>query len=164
MGKKKARQLATKLRFGSANNKKGFKSVAKGNSVVSNSVVKNNINIPMFVKQAIDIYINKLSYDDVAKKYNRTKQQVMWLNSKSIKMQLNELWWLGHERNGSRLKVNQSAPLYMQMAADILVNNMTLADVAKKYHKSKKTVNLLLNQLKQKIPYMWNLMNNNSLI
>ena len=113
--------------------------------------------IPLHVQVAIDLYINRMTSAEVANKYNRTKRQISWLNSKSIKKNLNAIWAFGHKRS-KYLKISGETPLYMQVAAK-LINGKSIEQVASYYNKSTVYVKRIISIIKKKLPYMYKFMN-----
>lgn len=112
--------------------------------------------IPLYVRIAMDLYVNQMPIADVAKKYNRTRQQIYWLNAKSIKHRLPEIWNFGHQQT-SKLRLTAEAPRYMQIATSLL-NNESIDDIAKKYNKTTSYVKRIIStSIKDKIPCMYKL-------
>ena len=116
------------------------------------------VHVPLYVKETIDVIINKMSYDDVAKKYNRTKNQVYWLSSKCGRVKFQELWKRYDHSRKTKSKMN--IPFYMIIASEALINNCTIEQIANIYKKSVSSIKKIFNtSLKKNLTYMWELMN-----
>lgn len=145
-------QSQSQLQTRQVQQSKSNQSSSKNNSSVTTIMAKKKL--PLHVKVAIDLYINKLSFVDVANKYNRTRRQISWLNAKSIKSNLNDIWQFGHKKS-RYLQITQDAPLYMQVAAE-RIDGTSVADIARKHNKTATYIKRIIStSIKKKLPYLY---------
>ena len=114
--------------------------------------------LPTYAKVAFDLYFNHLDINEVAKKYNRTTQQIKWLISKCVRPNLFPMW----------KKIIQSfhnkkityRPFYTQVAIYMCQNNANKIEVMEKYNCSRRQVNDALRRVNWKLPILYNYINN----
>lgn len=117
--------------------------------------------LPLYMRVAFDFYIDHMSINEVAEKYDRTRRQIQWLISKSIRPNLPNLWQQikKHIKNESIGRI----PIYAEIAIDMCRNQLSVIDVMKKYNKSRKQINDSLSRASRQLPIIYDFINNNIL-
>ena len=147
----------------SKQSKKMSRIFTKVKPIVKSEKLHNLKKTPLHVSMAMDVYANQLSYKEVADKYKRSKDQVYWLFSKSVKSNFKSLWDIWH--NAKKQKKEFNVPFYMKVAAEVVINNKSFEDIATEYNKSLRSVKQVVStSIKNKLPYIWQLMANNGIV
>lgn len=117
--------------------------------------------LPLYMQVAFDLYVERLSLQDVAFKYNRTALQIRWLISKCVRPNLPNIW-IQIKKHLKQEKIADT-PIYIQIAADMCQNKLGINDIMKKYNRSRKQINDSLQRISRQLPRIYNFIDINIL-
>lgn len=112
--------------------------------------------IPVYISIACDLYISdKIDINQIAKKYNKTIQQIRWILGKSIKNNLPEMWKYINAKLHNKPLPKQMQ--YINVMANMHINNWDFPKATHYLHKTDKQIYDALRYMKNKFPVTQNL-------